>query len=147
MPELYFAYASNMDPQTFRRRCPGARPLGRARLPGYRLAFSRYSRQRQGGSADVVEDAPSTVWGVLYEVDRACLDSMDGVEGVPNAYRRERVTIFDDAGQPREAITYVANPTGDFLPSRSYLEVILRGARAYALPDEYVRMLEETRTV
>ena len=65
MPELYFAYASNMDPQTFRRRCPGARPLGRARLPGYRLAFSRYSRQRRGGSADVVEDAPSAVWGVL----------------------------------------------------------------------------------
>jgi gamma-glutamylcyclotransferase len=147
MPELYFAYASNMDPQTFRRRCPGARPLGRARLPGYRLAFNRYSSQRRGGSADVVEDASSTVWGVLYEVDDACLASMDRVESVPTAYRRERVTVFDDAGQPQEAITYVANPTGDFLPSRSYLEVILRGARAYGLPTEYIAHLERIRTV
>ena len=146
MPELYYAYASNMDPQTFRRRCPGAKPLGRARLPGYRLAFSRYSRQRRGGSADVVKDASSTVWGVLYEVDEACLASMDRVESVPTAYRRERVTVFDDAGQPQEAITYVANPTGEFLPSRSYLEVILRGARAYALPVEYIAALEHTKT-
>jgi len=136
-----------MDPQTFRHRCPAARPLGRARLPGYRLAFSRYSRQRRGGSADVVEDAPSAVWGVLYEVDGACLGSMDRVEDVPTAYRRERVTVFDDAGQPQEATTYVANPTGEFLPSRSYLEVILRGARAYGLPAEYVAHLERIRTV
>jgi len=136
-----------MDPQTFRHRCPAARPLGRARLPGYRLAFSRYSRQRRGGSADVVEDAPSAVWGVLYEVDEACIANMDRVEGVPTAYRREPVTVFDDAGQPQEAITYVANPTGEFLPSRSYLEVILRGARAYGLPAEYIAHLERIRTV
>ena len=147
MPDLYFAYASNMDPQTFRRRCSGARPLGRALLPGYRLAFDRYSRQRRGGSADVVEDASSTVWGVLYEVDDACLDSMDRVEGVPTAYRRGRVKILDSAGEPQEATTYVANPTGDFLPSRSYLEVILRGARAYGLPAEYIAHLERIRTV
>jgi len=147
MPDLYFAYASNMDPQTFRRRCPKARPLGRARLPGYRLAFTRYSRQRRGGSADVVEDVSSTVWGVLYEVDEECIASMDRVEGVPTAYRRERVTVFDDDGEPQEAMTYVANRTGEFLPSRSYLEVILRGARAYGLPAEYVRMLERIKTV
>ena len=147
MPELYFAYASNMDPQTFRRRCPGARPLGRAWLPGYRLAFTRYSRQRRGGSADVVEDASSVVWGVLYEVDGACLANMDRVEDVPTAYRRERATVFDDAGRPQEATTYVANPTGEFLPSRSYLEVILRGARASGLPTEYIAALERIRTV
>lgn len=147
MSELYLAYASNMDPKTFQRRCPGAKPLGQARLPGYRLAFTRYSRQRRGGSADVVVEASSTVWGVLYEVDDVCLASMDRVEGVPIAYRRERVTVFDDAGESHDVMTYVANKTGDFLPSRSYLEVILRGARAYGLPAEYIAALEETKTV
>jgi gamma-glutamylcyclotransferase (GGCT)/AIG2-like uncharacterized protein YtfP len=86
------------------------------------------------------------VWGVLYEVDEGCIANMDRVEGVPTAYRRERVTVFDDAGQPQEAITYMANRTGEFLPSRSYLEVILRGARAYDLPAEYVAGLERVRT-
>ncbi len=147
MSELYFGYASNMEPPVFRRRCPGAKAVGRARLPGYRLAFSRYSRQRRGGSADVVEDASSEVWGVLYEVDDACLASMDRVEDVPTAYRRERVTVLDDAGHPQEAITYVANKTGEFLPSREYLEAIVRGARAYGLPPEYIQVLERIRTV
>ena len=95
----------------------------------------------------MVEDASSAVWGVLYEVDEACLANMDRVEDVPTAYQRERATVFDDAGRPQEATTYVANPTGEFLPSRSYLEVILRGARASGLPAEYVRMLERIRTV
>ena len=147
MSELYLAYASNMDPKTFQRRCPGAKPLGRARLPGYRLAFSRYSRQRRGGSADVVVEASSTVWGVLYEVDDVCLASMDRVEGVPIAYRRERVTVFDDAGKSHDVMTYVANKTGGFLPSRSYMEVILRGAREYGLPEDYIAALEQTKTV
>lgn len=147
MADLYFGYASNMDPKTFRRRCPKAMAVGRARLPSYRLAFTRYSKQRKGGSADIVEDAGSEVWGVLYDVDDACVAAMDRVEGVPTAYRRERVTVIDDAGEAREALTYVANRTGDFYPSRSYVEVIVRGARAYGLPDEYVAALERTKTV
>ena len=148
MPELYFAYASNMDPMQFHCRCPKAKPLGRARLPERRLAFTRCSRRWRGGVADVVEDASSAVWGVLYEVDEACLATLDRCEGVcKGAYRREQVKVFHYAGQPQEAITYVANRTGDFRPSRSYLEVILRGARAYGLPAEYIAALERIKTV
>jgi gamma-glutamylcyclotransferase len=145
MPHIYFAYASNMDPQTFRRRCPGAKALGPARLPGHRLAFTRYSRQRRGGSADVVADAASEVWGVLYEVDDACLASMDRVEGVPHAYRRETVAVSRADGEPIGATTYVANKAGEFQPNDSYLKVILRGAKAHCLPAEYIRVLEEIR--
>jgi gamma-glutamylcyclotransferase len=147
MSVLYLAYASNMDPRTFARRCPKAKALGRARLPGYRLAFSRYSKQRRGGSADVVEDGSADVWGVLYEVDDECLAAMDGVEGVPTAYRRVTVPVVDDAGQVHDALTYVANKTGEFLPSKQYLEVIVGGARAHGLPEEYIRALEQVRTV
>ena len=147
MPVLYFAYASNMDPQTFSRRCPKAKALGRARLPGYRLAFSRYSKQRRGGSADVVDDGSSDVWGVLYEVDDECLAAMDGVEDVPTAYRRVTVQVVDDCGKVHDALTYVANKTGEFLPNRQYLSVIVGGARANGLPEEYIRALEQVRTV
>ena len=59
---------------------------------------------------------------MLYEVDDACLASMDKVEGVPAAYRREWVTVFAAQGESLEAITYVANKTGEFRPSKSYLE-------------------------
>jgi gamma-glutamylcyclotransferase (GGCT)/AIG2-like uncharacterized protein YtfP len=136
-----------MDPQTHRRRCPRAKDLGAVRLPGYRLAFTRYSRNRRGGSADVVPDNSSEVWGVLYEVDGDCMAAMDKVEGVPHAYRRETVAIVDGEGRRVEAITYVANRTGEFRPNKSYLTVILRGASAQSLPCDYIRTLEQTQTL
>lgn len=144
--QLYFAYASNMEPQRFRRLCPGGTMVGPARLPGHRLAFSRYSRQRRGGSADVVPDPESEVWGVLYEVAEDDLAAMDRSEGVPAAYRREVVTVVDQAEEERQAITYMANRTGDFLPHKEYLRVIVRGAEARALPPEYTESLKQIRT-
>ena len=147
MPQLYFAYASNMEPRRFRRLCPGATVVGPARLSGRRLAFSRYSRQRRGGSADVVPDAEAEVWGVLYEVGDADLDTLDRSEDVPAAYRREAVVVEDAEGRERQAVTYVANRTGDFLPHRDYLRLIVQGAEARGLPQEWVRHLESIKAV
>ena len=95
----------------------------------------------------MVEDGSSDVWGVLYEVDDECLAAMDRVEDVPNAYRRVTVQVVDDGGQVHDALTYVANKTGEFLPSKQYLKVIVDGARANGLPEEYIRALEQSRTV
>ena len=64
---LCFAYGSNLDPWQFRRRCPGAQVVGRARLPDHRLAFTRYSRNRRGGVADIVPEPHATVLGVVYD--------------------------------------------------------------------------------
>lgn len=144
--KLYFAYASNMEPRRFRRLCPGGTVVGPARLPGYRLAFSRYSRQRRGGSADVVPDPESEVWGVLYEVDEGDLAAMDRSEGVPAAYQREVVMVVDEAGEERQAVTYLANRTGEFLPHKEYLRVIVQGAEARGLPPEYIEGLKQIRT-
>jgi gamma-glutamylcyclotransferase (GGCT)/AIG2-like uncharacterized protein YtfP len=73
-----------------------------------------------------VLDAESEV-GVLYEVGDADLDSLDRSESVPAAYRRETVVVEDSEGREREAVTYVANRTGDFLPHRDYLALIVQG--------------------
>jgi len=146
MPQLYFAYASNMEPRRFRRLCPGGTVVGPARLPGRRLAFSRYSRQRRGGSSDIVPDAEAEVWGVLYEVSDADLETLDRSEDVPAAYRRQTVVVEDAEGRERQAVTYVANRTGDFLPHRDYLRLIVQGAEARGLPREWIRHLESTKT-
>lgn len=144
---LYLAYASNMEPRRFRRLCPRGRLVGPARLPGRRLAFSRYSRRRRGGSANVVPDAEAEVWGVLYEVSLADLDTIDRSEDVPAAYRREAVVVEDAEGRERQAVTYVANRTGDFLPHPDYLKLIVEGAEARGLPSHYVAALRGIRTL
>ena len=143
---LYFAYGSNLDLVRFRRRCPGAVVIGRARLPDYQLAFTRYSRSERGGVADIVPQPGAEVWGALYEIDEACLGTLDEYEGAPRAYRRETVRVVDDEGVEREGMAYVANRTGAFAPSRQYLAVVARGARAHGLPKEYVQAIEQVRT-
>lgn len=142
---LYFAYGSNLDLRQFRRRCPGHDVVGRARLLGYRLAFTRYSTKRKGGVADVVPEEGAVVWGALYDVDEASIPALDEFEGAPRAYRRETLRVIDDSGEEREAIVYIANRTGVFEPSAAYLELIVRGAREHGLPEEYIRSIESVR--
>ncbi|MBI2865938.1 MAG: gamma-glutamylcyclotransferase [Chloroflexi bacterium] len=139
---LYFAYASNMDPVQMRRRCPGATFLRPACAHGYTLAFTRYSTPRKGGSADMVESPDDAVWGALYEVDEEGLRALDRWEEVPYAYRRAEVEVVAEDGVRYQAVTYFAHRTGRFLPSRIYLERILRGALARGLPSDYIARLE-----
>lgn len=143
---LYFAYGANLDLRRFRRRCPDSVVLGRALLRNYRLAFTRYDSHEKGGVADIVAEAGAQVWGALYDIDEQSMRALDEYEGAPRAYRRETVRVADDRGGEHEAITYVANKTGEFAPSRTYLALIARGARDHGLPDEYVKSIEETRT-
>jgi gamma-glutamylcyclotransferase (GGCT)/AIG2-like uncharacterized protein YtfP len=129
-----------------RRRCPGSEVVGRARLPDYRLGFTRYATKRKGGVADIVPEPGAQVWGALYNVDSAGMTSLDEFEGVPRAYRRIDVRVFDDAEVELEAIAYFANKTGEFAPARAYLGLIITGSRDHKLPDEYVQALENIRT-
>ena len=79
-PILYFAYGSNMNPNRMQRRCPGAVPLGVARLPNYRLSERLY--------ADIDFEEGASVYGVLYCIWDRHLDQLDLFEGYPRIYRR-----------------------------------------------------------
>ena len=136
-----------MEPQRCKRRAPRSRALGPARLPGYRLAFTRYSTGFRGGVVDTVPDPESEVWGVLYVMADSDLRSLDEYEGVPVQYRRERATVTDAEGRQREAFLYLANRTGQFTPRKEYLDILLRGARAHGLPEEWARHLESIKKV
>ena len=150
---LYFAYGSNMDPDQMKCRCPSAEFKCRAKLPEHRLAFTRKSSNRGCGVADVVPDEDKDVWGVVYEIDEqdvACLDRCEGYRpGRPehqNAYVRQARKVLQE-GEPKrplEVLTYFANPQPDPpRPSDEYMQTIIRGARHWGLPNEYVRKLQE----
>jgi len=143
---LYFAYGSNLDVRQMRRRCPGSSVVGRAWLPDYRLAFTRYSTKRKGGVADIVAEPGATVWGALYQCNDSDMAALDQFENVPYSYRRIDVVVFDDQKNELEAVAYFANKTGEFAPGRDYLGLIVTGSRDHKLPDEYVAALEAIRT-
>ena len=142
----YFAYGSNMHPEQMARRCASARLLGCAQLPDHRLAFTRESVRNYPGSgvADVVAARGHAVWGALYEVSAADLAALDFKEAAGEAYEKVLVTVVGPHDSADEAITYTVIEKADpeVAPSARYLEHVIEGARACALPDGYVSFLE-----
>lgn len=153
---LYFAYGSNLDFDQMRSRCPSAQFVAIARLPGYRLAFTRNSPKRGCGVADVVEDPGQCVWGAVYyiaEVDLGRLDKHEGFRpGRPiseNAYNREERHVWraGDRDEPLLVRLYIANPENNPpLPSAAYRRQIVKGAESWGLPPDYVRSLKTIPT-
>lgn len=97
---LYFAYGSNMNNGQMAHRCPGAKNLGPARLPGWGL--------RERLHADIDKAQGEIVHGVLWELTDRCLEALDFYEGTPTYYIRRTVEVL--IGKARKnttrAITY-----------------------------------------
>jgi gamma-glutamylcyclotransferase (GGCT)/AIG2-like uncharacterized protein YtfP len=123
--------------------CPRHRFLGRARLPGHRLAFTRRSVRTGTGVADVVADPHGTVWGVLYELADEDLDSLDRKEGAGWAYAREDVRVYDDHGAPHDAVAYVviAKSPEHIAPSAAYAQGLVEAGRERGLPEDHLGAL------
>ncbi|MBL0425418.1 gamma-glutamylcyclotransferase family protein [Ramlibacter alkalitolerans] len=145
MPK-YFAYGSNMSDEQIAQRCPSHRFVCVAKLPGYRLAFTRRSAKRGCGVADVVATADEAVWGVVFEMsdaDLAALDKHEGVHMNPPAYVRKNVQVVSTDGQLLDAITYevFTKAANEDAPNAEYLGLITAGARKWGLPQEYQQAL------
>lgn len=142
-PSLYFAYGSNLDVAQMERRCPQARMLGRATLPGYSLVFPLADEAWGGGVASIVPRPGGRVEGVLYGMDERSLSRLDDYEDTDRGdYVRRRVTVLAD-GTEKDAWTYVSptTTTPTVPPSPAYLVTLIRGAEARGLPDDYVARL------
>jgi hypothetical protein len=145
---LYFSYGSNMDEQRVKaaNRCPNARFIFTALLPEHRLVFT-HGGDARACAADAVPDPASIVWGVVYDImdsDRRQLDAREG--GAVRAYRPREVLVHPDGDMEQRVmvLTYSATDSADLQrpPSREYLNYLLRGARHWNLPSEYIAQLE-----
>lgn len=148
---LYFAYGSNLDWGQMRERCPSARFVAGAKFGGHRLAFTRRSRDRGCGVADVVPAQDQCVWGAVYEIDERDIAPLDVSEGyrpgrTKNAYAREgrHVEVDGDPKKPLLAWIYFATREEEPpLPNAEYKRLIVDGARFWHLPDDYISELEK----
>ncbi|TFK62539.1 hypothetical protein BDN72DRAFT_804059 [Pluteus cervinus] len=108
---IYFGYGSNLWLDQMKRRCPGSRFIG----VGYLTDWTWFINTR--GYANVKKSSADVVYGAMYlltEEDEALLD---GFEGVPTSYVKERhpvVYLGDEdfgnlVGEHRvvEALVYV----------------------------------------
>ncbi len=151
---LYFAYGSNMDNEQVKRRCGSASFVCRATLRDHVLDFPRWSDGRQCGVADVTAGPGHSVWGVVYDIEDREIPDLDKCEGYfgkndpRNSYDQREATVFRDGvlGQPQDITLYRAVRQGPVKPSTDYLGHIIKGARLWSLPAEYILELEAIET-
>ena len=124
----YFAYGMNTNVGEMAHRCPDARSLGRARLPGYKFAFNRH--------ADLMNMGDEYCDGVLWEITEDCLMALDALEGYPFYYTRFEVDV-EWRGETVRAITYQMNPENQIpaIPSTSYYFMVTKGYAQHGVPN------------
>ena len=130
----YFAYASNLNRQQMRERCPDSKPMFIATLSNYTLVFAGWSRKWRGGTASIKLFRGERVIGAVYEVSERDLSRLDRYEGCPGDYNRLKVTVFGEDGKPVEAVTYIkSGQLEETQPSKEYLAVIQQGYRDWGI--------------
>jgi hypothetical protein len=135
-----------MDWQQMKDRCSAARFVGIAVLPNHRLDFTRYSTNRDCGVADAVAADGHSVWGVIYELNDSDLARLDASEGFRpgraiNSYLRvSRDVLLDgqDSKQTAAEIYFAVPQREPPLPSQTYKNLILTGAKHWHLPQSYI---------
>lgn len=140
---LNFAYGSNMLSARLQERCPSARPLGVATLPGYELRWHKKSRDGSGKCDIVKSDRPgASVFGVLFKIACSERTALDSAEGLGAGYDETQVqVVFGDDHLTVNA--YVATTTDPTLkPYTWYRAFVVAGAKQHGFPADYIARLE-----
>lgn len=133
---LHFAYGSNMSRAAMRGRCPDARPIGLARLAGWRFIINL------DGYASVLQQPGSIVHGVLWQVSMRDLAALNAYEGIDRGLYRACDLPVMASGLRKRALVYLAGRRGAGRPRPGYLEGVVTAAREWQLPEAYVAALQ-----
>lgn len=139
----YFGYGSNLDQTSLKAKGVTPSRSRPAALSGWRLRFNvEHFFRHEGGMANINQtgDPADRVLGVLHTCSDADLAALDVVEAYGIGYDRIEATV-DTANGPETCVAYIGMP--DFineacLPTRRYLNILERGARAAGLDATYI---------
>ena len=129
-------------------KAPNARAEGIAFLPGYRLVFTKHSVLRRCDAASIEPAACSMAWGFLYSVPLEDAEELARREG---GYAKREMTAWRVIGgrieeaERVDVFTFVGKavcPVGCG-PAAAYVRLIVEGARARGLPEEYVATIAQ----
>jgi cation transport regulator ChaC len=155
----YFAYGSNMDKEDLDKWCekqPSSPKIkflsvSPAKLNGFKLSFNYFSTSRHAGAANLMKAEDSRVYGLLIEIEDGDLQILRDKEGYPKYYDEIPVKVEKFNGAVVQNVkTYKVVSSRETPshqpPTESYLQLIIKSARKYQFPDEYISTLESVST-
>ena len=143
---LHFGYGSNLSIKSVHEDLnPNARYVMKGFLPNFEVSWPMWSEEEQSGYSGIMEAPGELVHGALYEITEQELIAMDNLEDCyKGTYKRETFLVLGEDGKWQNAELYrVIDPQGPFPPARSYVEIMLAGARDLELDPEYIEKIEE----
>lgn len=129
---LYFAYGMNTNLDEMGYRCPAALSLGAATLLDHTFRFATH--------ADVVENAGAKTEGVLWEITKDCLDSLDVLEGYPVYYKRKFATVMHRGHAKDALVYYMTGNRSDYTPSKGYLDMLYEGYKDHGVSIDQIKL-------
>lgn len=156
---LYFAYGSNLNPVQFKERCPDAVPKAPAELKGWRVVYVGHSGNWQGAVANIKHtgNPNDSVKGYLFRLSKSDKANLDRKEGLGRAYKHSyfgvasrneygEVRLRPPSSMPQNGktppiftYTRVVCNEPERLPSQTYNNVIIHGAKYWKLGQAYIR--------
>lgn len=126
----YFAYGMNTNLSEMAARCPGAVNLGAAWIDDFQLCFRTH--------CDIEHNLNTRTYGVLWEIDKNHLRSLDILEGFPYYYNRFHVKVQKENCFVF-ALTYQMNDQSYLQqPGSGYLNMITEGYQQNAVPTNQI---------
>jgi cation transport regulator ChaC len=137
---LYFAYGSNMNRAAMARRCPSARAIGPATLERYKFFVGI------DGWGSVKPSAGERVHGVLWRLTPRDVAALHAYELLHKGLYDVRHLPVRSGAQRRTAMIYLLRRRSAGRPKPGYVEMIAAAARAWKLPEPYVKSIERWST-
>ncbi len=134
----YFAYASSMNFEQMRRICGWHfHLLGMAELPDFEMGLDLR------GFTNIREKKGEKVYGVLYDIDQHCLETLDKFEDYPNVFGRQEVMVIHD-GKQKTAWVYIqpAEQFGGTEVKPDFFRRVIAAAEENHLPGEWIKKLK-----
>ncbi len=141
---LYFAFGSNLNRKQMKRRCRDSKYVGCYTLKNYKLSFrtNNYSGGvMDGGVADVEKKKNNKVLGAIYKISKKDEKKLDIYEDFPTLYIKKYFKIYGK----KVMFYYMPKKTKHVLPSKRYLNIIIRGYKDCGYKDTYIVVSKKKR--
>ena len=135
--KLYLAYGSNLSVEQMERRCPDAKPIGKAILPEWKLVFKIHATIEPCKGSKV----PVLVWKISDRDEQ----NLDRYEGYPSYYIKQDVELMmtDLRGRnprPVTAMVYImADGHRVRMPMKGYVDILVEGYERFGFDEDILR--------